>query len=245
MLPLVKGVALKIRKRLPAHVEMDDLLSNGVLGLIDAVNKFDASKNVRLETYARHRFRGSILDGIRATDPASRDLRRKNQRTQKLYQGLDVKLGRPVTDEEMAAAQGMDLAQWYRILHEIQSVGSDFSSRAISAGPTAKRPCAKAVLLEYDGPDPFNLCYGREQREILGRALSQMRERDRQIVSLRQQGLTMRQVADVMRVHESRISQLYAAALVRLKADVNSLLHPLQAETSKMCTLSSKTCAGA
>ena len=106
MLPLVKRVALRIRKRLPAHVELDDLFSDGVLGLVDAVTKFDASKRVGLETYARHRIRGSILDGLRAADPASRDLRRKNQRVQKLYHELEVKLGRPVTDEEMARRAG-------------------------------------------------------------------------------------------------------------------------------------------
>ena len=80
MLPLVKRVALSIRKHLPAHVELDDLFSDGVLGLVDAVTKFDASKRVRLETYAQHRIRGSILDGLRVADPASRGLRRKNQK---------------------------------------------------------------------------------------------------------------------------------------------------------------------
>jgi len=111
MLPLVKRVPLKIRKRLPARVELDDLFSDGVLGLVDSVTKFDASKRVSLETYARHRIRGSILDGLRSADPASRGLRRKNQRIRKLYNELEIKLGRSVTDEEMAAAQGMNLAQ--------------------------------------------------------------------------------------------------------------------------------------
>jgi RNA polymerase sigma factor for flagellar operon FliA len=124
MLPLVKRVALKIRKCLPAHVELDDLSSDGVLGLVDAVTKFDASKRVRLETYARHRIGGSILDGLRGTDPACRDLRRKNQRIRKLYNELEVKLGRSVIDEEMAAVQGMNLAQWHQALHEVQSVES-------------------------------------------------------------------------------------------------------------------------
>jgi RNA polymerase sigma factor for flagellar operon FliA len=78
-LPLVKRVALKIRKRLPAHVEMDDLFSDGMLGLIDAVTKFDPSKKVKLETYARRRICGSILDGLRGADPASRDVRRKHK----------------------------------------------------------------------------------------------------------------------------------------------------------------------
>ena len=110
MLPLVKRMAFKIREHLPAHVEVDDLLANGVLGLVDAVSKFDTTKRVKLESYARHRVRGGILDGLRSVDPASRDLRRKNKKIQKLYRELEVKLGRPVKDEEIAAALGMSLA---------------------------------------------------------------------------------------------------------------------------------------
>ena len=234
MLPLVKRVALTIRKRLPAHVELDDLFSDGVLGLVDAVTKFDASKRVRLETYAQHRIRGSILDGLRGADPASRDLRRKNQRIQKLYHELEVKLGRSVTDEEMAAAQGMKLAQWHRDLNEIQSAGLDCGTRALSAGPNAIQRSVEPAFLAGDEPDPFDLCYRNEQREILARALSSLRERDRQIVTLYHQvGLTMRQVAELMSVDESRISQLHTAALVQLKANVDSLLRPGQAGASE------------
>jgi len=240
MLPLVKRVALRIRKRLPALVELDDLFSDGVLGLVDAVTKFDASKRVRLETYASHRIHGRILDGLRAADPASRDLRRKNQRMQKLHHELEVKLGRPVTDEEMAATQGMKLAQWHRELNEIQSAGLDCGTRALSAGPNAIQRSVEPAFLAGDEPDPLDLCYRNEQREILARALSSLRERDRHIVTLYHQvGLTMRQLAELMSVDESRISQLHAAALVQLKANVDSLLRPGQAETSEAGTLSS------
>jgi len=232
LLPLVKRVALKIRKRLPAHVGLDDLLSDGVLGLVDAVTKFDTSKRVRLETYARHRIRGSILDGLRAADPASRDLRRRNQRVQKLYHELEVKLGRPVTDEEMAAAQGVNLAQWHRELNEIQSAGLDCGTRAVSAAPISMQTSVDTAFLGGDDPNPFDLCYRNEEQEILDRALSQLQERQRQIVTLyHRQGLTMRQVAELMSIDESRISQLHATAMVQLKANVDSLLRPCQAET--------------
>ena len=246
MLPLVKRVALTIRKRLPAHVELDDLFSDGVLGLVDAVTKFDASKQVSLETYARHRVCGSILDGLRATDPASRDLRRKNQRIQKLYHQLEVKLGRPVTDEEMAAAQGINLEQWHRELNEIQSAGLDCGGRAVSAAPTSVPASIEPAFLAGDDPSPFDLCYRNERLGILDRALSRLQERQRQIVELyHQHGLTMRQVAVLMRVDESRISQLHAAALVQLKANVNSLLRPAQAETSETGGVSFAAGAGA
>jgi len=179
MLPLVKRVALSIRKHLPAHVELDDLFSDGVLGLVDAVTKFDASKRVRLETYARHRIRGSIFDGLRGADPASRDFRRKNQRIQKLYHELEVKLGRPVTDEEMAATQEMSLAQWYRELNELRSAGLDCGSRTLSAAPTSAKASIEPAFLAGDDPNPFDLCYRNEQLEILDRAVSRCDLNDR------------------------------------------------------------------
>jgi RNA polymerase sigma factor FliA len=246
MLPLVKRMAFKIREHLPSYVEVDDLIGNGVLGLVDAVSKFDTTKRVKLESYARHRVRGGILDGLRSVDPASRDLRHKNKKIQRLYRELEVKLGRPVNDEEIAAALGLSLGQWHSTLNEIQSVGLDFGARILSAGPTSRRQPAEPALLAGDEADPFDLCYRREQREILGRALSHLRERERQIITLYyQQELTMKQIAHRMNVDESRVSQLHSAALARLKASVNCLTHPRQVnKASKTTPLSMSVGAG-
>jgi len=245
LLPLVKRVALKIREHLPAHVELDDLSANGVLGLVDAVAKFDASKRVKLETYARHRVRGAILDGLRASDPATRDLRRKNKRIQNLYRELGVKIGRPVQDEEMAAASGMNLTQWHRALNEIQSVGIDGGSRVLSAGPTSMQQPADPELLIDGSENPFDLCYHREKLDILGRAIARLPERERQVISLHSQGLTMKQIAQLMHVDESRISQIHSVALVRLKACANSLLRPTNTKISESGTRSMAAGAGA
>lgn len=246
MLPLVKRMAFKIREHLPAHVEVDDLIANGILGLVDAVSKFDTTKRVKLESYARHRVRGSILDGLRSVDPASRDLRRKNKKIQKFYRELEVKLGRPVMDEEMAEALGLTLKQWHNALSEIQTLGFNFSARTISAGPTTKRPSAESSLLAGGDSDPFDLCYRQEQHEILGRALTHLRERDREIISLYyQQELTMKQIAERMNIDESRVSQLHSAALARLKASVTSFLRPRPSfKDSAPATLSMAVGAG-
>jgi len=246
MLPLVKAVALKIRKRLPAHVEVDDLLSDGVVGLVDAVAKFNPRKRVKLESYARHRIRGSILDGLRCADPVPRDLRRKHKNFQKLNQELEADLGRPVKDEEMAAGLGMTLAQWHHELNEIQSAGIDCGARTLSAGPTFMQTTVEPAFLAGDDSNAFDLCYLREQREILSLSLSQLRERERQIITLYyQRGFTMQEIATRMKVDASRISQLHAAALVRLKAKVDSMLHRAQAETSETEGLSLAAGAGA
>ena len=245
LLPLVKRVALKIREHLPAQVELDDLSASGVLGLVDAVAKFDASKRVSLETYARHRVRGAILDGLRANDPVTRDLRLKNKRVQKLYRDLAVIVGRSVPDEERAAASGMRLGQWHRALNEIQSVGINCGSRVLSAGPTTScNPLIRSFLID-GGENAFDLCYHREKLDILGRALSCLPERERQVISLHSQGLTMKQIAQLMHVDESRVSQIHSGALVRLKACANSLLRPTNTKISEPGTRSMAAGAGA
>jgi RNA polymerase sigma factor for flagellar operon FliA len=246
MLPLVKHVALKIRKRLPAHVEADDLISDGVLGLVDALAKFNSRKRVKLESYARHRIRGSILDGLRCADPVPRDIRRKHKNLEKHYQALEAKFGRPAKDEEMAARMGVNVAQWHRELNAIQSAGIDCSARALSAAPVSVPTSADPALLAGDGPNPFDLAYRREQREALARALTQLGERDRQIVTLYYyRGLTMQEIANRMKVDASRVSQLHAAALVRLKADVSSLIHSTHAGSAKAATRSMAAGSGA
>ncbi len=121
----------------------------------------------------------------------------------------------------------MSLAQWHSTLNEIQSLGFDFGARTISAGPTTKRPSAEPALLAGDDADPFDLCYRREQHEILGRALSHLREREREIISLYyQQELTMKQIAERMNIDESRVSQLHSAALAPIEGKRDALLHP-------------------
>ena len=245
MLPLVQRVAFNIRKHLPAQVEVDELAANGVLGLVDAVAKFDPSKGVKLGSYARHRVRGAILDGLRRADTASRDMRRKNKTVQTLRRELESKLGRPVQDEEMATALGMQLGEWHQALTEVQSMGFDCGSRVVTAGPTLKLQSTDAELLTDGRDDAFDLCYRREQHEILGQALSRLRDREREIITLLyRHGLTMKQIAVRLHVDESRVSQIHSVALQRLKARVDSVLNPRQAEVSEPRTLSMAAGAG-
>ena len=228
LLPLVKHVAFKIRAHLPVHVEVDDLIGDAVLGLMDAIGKFDPSKRVRLESYARHRIHGAILDGLRGADPVSRDLRRMKSKVQRLYCELESKLGRAVRDEEMAGALGISLARWHDTLNRIANVGSDCSGRRLTAGPTSYSVSQQAdpELIADQPAGPFEHCYRAEQCTILHQALSRLRQREREIIILYYwHGLTMKQIAGQLGVDASRVSQVHSAALARLKAGLHSLVH--------------------
>ena len=227
MAPLVKRVAFEVRQHLPAHVEMDDLVGAGTLGLVDALRKFDPSRKVKIESYARHRIRGGMLDALRTLDPASRDMRRRARKVERTYRELGAILGRPVKDEEIAQALRISLQVWHRWAREIHALGFDGWPRRETAAMAAKLPVGEEGRIAAPPQDPFELCYRREQRDLLNCALAHLPDRERLIVTLYyQQDLTMRQIAARLDVDESRVSQLHAEALQRLKARVQASLYP-------------------
>ena len=225
--PLVKRVALQMRQHLPPYVELDDLVGAGTLGLVDALRKFDPSRKVKLESYARHRIRGGILDSLRTLDPASRDMRRRARRVERTYRELEATLGRSVQDEEMADALGVSMDVWHRWAREIHALGFDGWPRRETAAMAVRLPVREESWMDAPREDPFDLCYRREQHDLLNRALACLPERERLIVTLYyQQDLTMKEIAARLQVDESRVSQLHAEAVQRLKTRVRVFLSP-------------------
>ncbi len=227
MAPLVKRVAFEMRQHLPPHVDMDDLVGAGTLGLVDALRKFDPSRKVKLESYARHRIRGGILDSLRTLDPATRDMRRRARKVERTYRELEARLGRPVQGEEIARELGISLKVWHRWAREVHALGFDGWQHCGTASTTAKPPQGEEgrTAVHQLTNDPFDLCYRREQRDLVNRALARLPERERLIVTLYyQQDLTMKEIAARLAVDESRVSQLHAEALERLKTRVRASL---------------------
>jgi RNA polymerase sigma factor FliA len=244
MLLWVKRLVWKMRGSFPPHVEADDLVGEGLLGLVDALKKFDASKHVKLQSYARHRINGSILDGLRALDPASRQLRKYHRRVDKVYHQLQGQLGRAISDEEMARALGMSLPQWLATQQDLQAVGFDWQARQVSVQPSAKIDNGNSNIekapnfdLSFSNfhasptEDPFEQCYRQEQRRLLDRALTSLPERQRTIIILHDlQEVPMKEIASRLKVDASRVSQLHAEAVLGLKRRVQALLQrPLPA----------------
>lgn len=226
LLPLVKQMAHRIHKRLPSLIEVDDLVSAGVLGLVDAMRKFDPRTRVKLETYARHRVRGAILDALRELDSASRDMRDKNKRAELTYRTLEARLGRTPSTEEMADALGVSLKKWFRMAWKLRAVGMDWFRPIGQVGKNGSKPSSEETPVPDNQNHPYDLCYCREQREILQRAMAHLPERQRQIVQLYyDQAHTMKEIGKKLGVHESRVSQLHSSALVSLRSHVRQMLN--------------------
>jgi RNA polymerase sigma factor FliA len=222
LMGLVKRIALELKEHLPAQVEVDDLVSAGTIGLIDAVRRFETGKQVKIETYARYRIRGAMIDALRGLDPASRDLRRKNKQAENIFQKLAVRLGRNPTDAEMAEALHVPIEDWYETVSQLQVTGVEWLRPLQMVEGYLS---GEENLPDEDQEDQFDLCYRREQRDLLDRALEQVSERERRILSLYyEQDFTMKQIADQLGVDESRVSQIHASLLSRLKRNVRSML---------------------
>jgi len=216
--PLVKYVASRMAVRLPQHVNLDDLVSAGVLGLIDAVDKYDAGKKTKFKTYAEFRIRGAILDELRSLDWVPRSVRRKTARLEAAMGEVQNRLGRPATDEETARELGVELPEYYRMLDESRGITllsteevEDFFSRF------NKERILELLGME-EAEDPLALVGLAEVRDILAQAIANLPEKEKLVVSLYYYDeLTMKEIGQVLGYTESRISQMHTKAIVRLR----------------------------
>jgi len=214
-LPMVRFLALRIRERLPQQVEMEDLISAGIVGLMDALQKFDPEKKVQFRTYAQFRVRGAMLDSLRALDWGPRDLRRKGRAVEEAIRSLSTRLGKAPTESEVAKEMGLDLNTYQQLLGELS--GLELSSLNATPGEDAG---VEALALLPAGPedDPFLQCQNSEMRHLLARAIEDLPERERMVLTLYYyEELTMREVGATLGVVESRVSQLHSSAMARLR----------------------------
>lgn len=214
-LPMVRFLALRIRERVPQQVEMEDLISAGVVGLMDALQKFDPRKKVQFRTYAQFRVRGAMLDSLRSLDWGPRDLRRKGRAVEEAIRSLSASMGKAPTESEVAKAMGLELSAYQQLLGEL----SGLELGSLNAMP-ADDSGTEALALIPAGPedDPFLHCQSSEMRQRLADAIDGLPERERMVLTLYYyEELTMREVGATMGVVESRVSQLHSSAMARLR----------------------------
>lgn len=223
-LPLVKYTARRIHDRLPQHVPLDDLVNAGVIGLLEAVRHYDPAKNTELKTYAKIRIQGAILDSLRDLDWSPRSLRRKAREMEEAASRLRASLGHSPSDAEIAAEMNVPLNELQRLLTDLR--GLDLGSiQAMNEDDEGRGDRAEKYMPNAPDSDPLFLCLRSEMRECLARAISELPERERQMMSLYYvEELTMKEVGAVLGVGEGRISQLHSAALVKLRARLQQML---------------------
>ncbi len=216
--PLIKFIAQKIAVRLPANIELDDLISSGVIGLMDAIEKYDPSRDNKFKTYAEFRIRGSILDELRAQDWVPRSVRDKSKMLDRALIELEAQLGRGATDEELAERLGVSMDEFHDLLNQVKPV----SLLSIDDSATFSNVDKKSILNLLEScklSNPFNQLNLKSVKDIVAAAIEDLPERQRLVLSLYYyEDLNLKEIGRVLRVTESRVSQLHAQAISRLRA---------------------------
>ncbi len=220
-LPLIKHIAHRIALKLPSNIEMRDLINAGVIGLLDAIDKFDPERNVKFKTYAEVRIRGAILDSLRILDWAPRSLRKKSKDLEKIYAEFSQKLGRPATDEEVSEALGEDLDKFHALIDQLQglNIGSFESIANSEEGETYI-----SYYPDNGDNDPYAKFESNELTKLLAEAIDQLPEKERLVLSLYYyEEFTMKEIGTLLGVNESRVSQLHTKATLRLRGKLEKL----------------------
>jgi len=215
-LPKVKYIADRIAAKLPPSVEREDLYGAGVIGLIDAVERFDATLGVAFTTFAELRVRGAILDNLRSLDWASRSARRRSREVHAAYARVEQENGQAASEEEVAAQMNIPLKELFSTLQDMHALTiTNLDEPDGTTGLTA------ADLVCDTGPSPFKNYEDTEIRRSLTKAIDKLPERERKIVALYYlEELTMKEIGEVLSVTESRVSQMHTQAIVRLRANL-------------------------
>ena len=215
--PLVKRIAQHLLARLPASVQLEDLVQNGMIGLLEAIGRYETGHGAQFETYATQRIRGAMLDSLRDADWLPRSVRREFRRVESMIHQLEQQYGRPPSERELAEGLGMSLADYQRLLQDarghqvlyfedfVDEDDEDFLSRHFTD----------------DEADPARMLAEQSVRSCLVKAIEGLPEREKMVMALYyEQDLNLREIGEVLGVTESRVCQLHSQAIARLRVQV-------------------------
>lgn len=214
-LPFIKYTAYRLSWRLPAHLTIDDLISAGLVGLMDAMNKFEEGR-VKFSTYAEHRIKGSMLDELRSADWLSRTMRKKMNDINSTYAKLEVELGRSPEDNEVADALSLTLEEYYKTVQLIAS-----SAPIRLEGMNGDNDLSISDCIPDNNADPLTILEDKDIKEKVAKLIDELPKREKQVLSLYYWNeLTLKEIGEVLDITESRVCQIHSQALFRLKIKI-------------------------
>jgi len=218
-LPLVKAIAVRVHENLPVHVDLDDLIHAGILGLFDAASKYNPDKKVIFHSYAKHRIKGAILDSLRQLDWASRDLRRRHKQVEAATRDLSAKFERTPTEAEIAEKMGVEVERWRQMVVELRTVGLISASGRGNERENGAAP----EFPDKQEFQPDSMCAKEELREMLMGAMKTLPERYQKVVVLYYTNdMTMKEIGGLLGINESRVSQIHKTALEKMALALQS-----------------------
>jgi len=216
--PLVKYIADRMAMRLPPNISREELISAGIVGLLDALDKFDSEMGIKFQTYAEHRIKGAILDELRKMDWIPRSIRKDIHRIEDGITAVKSKLGREPEDLEVAQEMRIDIDSYYKIISKARGVGL-LSLDEILPDGSSPRFARQAS----NTPSPFDILKIRELKKIISKSLVSLSKKEQLVISLYYYDeLTLKEIAKVLNLTESRISQIHSRAIISLRAKLRS-----------------------
>jgi RNA polymerase sigma factor for flagellar operon FliA len=216
--PLVKFIAERMAIRLPSTILKEELISTGIVGLIDALDKFNSEMGIKFQTYAEHRIKGAMLDELRKMDWIPRSIRKDNHRIEAAITAVRCKLGREPEDYEIAQEMDVDIDSYYKMASKAQSI-TLFSLDEILPDGSAPKFTKQAS----NTPSPFDELKIKEMKKIISKTLVSLSKKEQLVISLYYYDeLTLKEIAKILDLTESRISQIHSKAILRLRAKLRS-----------------------
>ena len=223
-MPLVKYVAGKVSSGMPESVEFDDLVGFGQFGLLDAINKYDPDRNIKFKTYAVTRIRGAIFDELRELDWVPRSVRQKSREIEDTIVELEARLGRTASDGEIAKAMGMTESEYENTIMKVSGTSILSLNDVWYSGDDSEHMSIGDNIEAPNSLNPDVIVEREEIRKVIIQAISELPENEKQVIVLYyHEDLTFKEIGQVLKVSESRISQLHSKANVRLRAKLTSL----------------------
>jgi RNA polymerase sigma factor for flagellar operon FliA len=222
--PLIRYIVNRIAVRLPSHIDLDDLHNTGVIGLMDAIDKYDPDKNCKFKTYAEFRIKGAILDQLRSLDWVPRSIRQKSRRLEQAYTDVEQRLGRSASDTEVADSLGLAIEEFHLLINQVRGISMVNLDELRSHGD-AEQPIYGDIFEDVKAENPFTSLKSRELRQGVSDCIASLPEKERLVISLYYyEDLNMKEIGSVLGITESRVCQIHTKAVARLRSKLRQAL---------------------
>jgi RNA polymerase sigma factor for flagellar operon FliA len=223
---LIRYIVNRIAVRLPSHIDLDDLTNTGVIGLMDAIEKYDPEKNCKFKTYAEFRIKGAILDQLRSLDWVPRSVRQKSRKLEKAYSEVEQRLGRSANEDEVADSLGLQLDKFHELINQVRGISLVNLEEIRGTNADGDRAGTFADIVEdVQSENPFATFKLNETKNVIASTIATLPEKERLVVSLYYyEDLNMKDIGGILGITESRVCQIHTKAVLRLRAKLKALV---------------------
>jgi RNA polymerase sigma factor for flagellar operon FliA len=224
--PLIRYIVNRIAIRLPSHIDLDDLHNTGVIGLMDAIDKYDPDKNCKFKTYAEFRIKGAILDQLRSLDWVPRSVRQKSRRLERAYGEVEQRLGRTASEDEVADSLGIQIDKFHELLNQVRGISLVNLEEIRGTNADGDRAGTFADIVEdVHSENPFASLKLTESKQLIADTIGTLPEKERLVISLYYyEDLNMKEIGAILGITESRVCQIHTKSVLRLRAKLKGML---------------------